>query len=231
MNQAEKAVLYLRVSTDDRDQNPERQAMLLQTWCDKHGVEVVATVVDNGTSATKTNPFERPKFMEALEMAEAISANILIEKLDRFCRQGGHEYGWAITELKRRPNSVELWIVSKGGPEDQAREVIGPIMDTMEAEVAAKNMRDHSERVASGMATAAKHGTKTGRPIGRQPKPITAKELAAAKAAARGVRGITNAINEGRGLFKKADIQAAIKKHGVSKSLVAEYLNGARVAE
>lgn len=228
MKQAEtKAVLYLRVSTDDKGQNPERQEDILKAWCREHGVKIRGIYTDMGTSATKTNPFERPVFMEALGAAQVEGAAILVEKHDRFTRQGSHEYGWAITELKRQSPPVDLWIQSKGGLQDQAREMVGAITDAIEAETASKWSRDHSGRVASGMQTAKKNGKHVGRP----PKRLTAAELELARILAKdgkGVRYIATIINKGRGLYDRADLATAIRKHGVSKSLVHEYLAGRR---
>lgn len=228
MKQAEqKAVLYLRVSTDDKGQNPERQRDLLKEWCDENHVQPVEAFTDLGTSATKTNPFERPAFMDALEAAQACGGAILVEKHDRFTRQGSDEYSWAKVEMKRQNPPVALWVASKGGLEDQDREMISAITDTIEAEAGAKWSRDHSGRVSSGMKTA----KKAGKHVGRPKKQISEAEYELArilKADGKGVRYIAGIINKGRGLYDRADLATAIRKHGVSKSLVHEYLNGQR---
>lgn len=230
MKQADKAVLYLRVSTDDKNQNPERQRSDLETWCEKHGVSVVGSVVDEGTSATKTNPFERPAFLEAVESAQKEGAAILVLTHNRFTRQGSDEAAWARVELKRQNPPVAVWVASKGGPLDQDREVVGAIQDAVEDEFSRKWSKDHGSAVASGMRQARKEG----RAIGRPGKFITAKELEAARlklGPKAGVRKVRAEINRARGLYERADVESAIKKHGVSKSLVHEYLAGLRVAE
>lgn len=227
MQAENKAVLYLRVSTDDKGQNPERQKDLLESWCKDQGVQLLGIFTDVGTSATKTNPFERPVFLEALRVAQLERAAILVEKHDRFTRQGSHEYGWAITELKRNEVPVDLWIASKGSIEDQSREMVGALTDAIEAEAGAKWSRDHSSRVASGMKTA----SKAGKHVGRPPKKLSEQEYELARilsADGKGVRYIASIINKGRGLYDRSDIQHAIRKHGVSKSLVHEYLTGKR---
>lgn len=223
-----KAVLYIRVSTKDKGQNPERQAELLQEWCQRHGVEVLDQYRDIGVSATHTNPFERGAFQMARDRARRAGAVILVEKHDRFTRQGSHEYGWAITELKR--DNVDLWVAAKGGPEDQAREVVGAITDAIESEQAAKWARDHGSRVASGMRTA----KRAGKHIGRPRKCLSAKEVEKARdlqAQGMGVRAIATQINKDRGLYDRADVDHAIRKHGVKKSLVHAYLSGKREVE
>jgi len=229
MKQA-KAVAYLRVSTKDKGQNPERQREILQEWCDLHGVELVGSWVDEGTSATKTNPFERSMFLSAVRSAQTNGAAILVEKHDRFTRQGSHEFGWAITELKRSEPSVELWVASKGGPEDQDREFIGAVTDAMEAESASKWARDHGARVRSGMRTAKKAKKHVGRPR----KALSVDEFDLARELqlqGKGVRAIATHINRVRGLYDRADPENAIRKHGVRKSLVHQYLAGDRTVE
>ncbi len=37
----ERVVVYQRVSTDDRDQKPERQVEALQRWADQNGAEIM----------------------------------------------------------------------------------------------------------------------------------------------------------------------------------------------
>lgn len=228
MKKAEtKAVFYLRVSTDDKGQKPERQKEILDDWCKAHGVEPIGSFIDEGTSATKTNPFERRVFETVVKCAQANGAVILVEKHDRFTRQGSHEFGWAITELKRQLPPVKLWIASKGSPEDQDREFLGALQDAMESESASKWARDHGSRVKSGMRTAKRSGVHIGRPK----KCLTQDELDLAKklqGEGKGVRAITTQINKARGLYDRADPENAIRKHGVKKSLVHEYLAGKR---
>jgi hypothetical protein len=63
------AVPYLRVSTDDKGQDPKRQLEVIRPWAEREGVTLLDAVLDEGTSATKTNPFERKKFLGACERA------------------------------------------------------------------------------------------------------------------------------------------------------------------
>lgn len=226
MKQAEKAVLYLRVSTDDKNQNPERQRSDLTKWCEKHGVQICGSAVEE-ISATKTNPFERPAFRAAVELAKQHQAAILVLTHNRFTRQGSDEAAWARVELKRQTPPVAVWIASKGGPEDQNVAVVGAIQDAVEDEFSLKWARDHGTAVASGMRQAKREG----RHVGRPGKSITAAELELARdleKTGKGVRHIATVINAGRGLFNRADVPTAIRKHGVSKSLVHEYLAGKR---
>jgi predicted site-specific integrase-resolvase len=57
------AVPYLRVSTDDKGQDPVRQMEVIAPWAAREGIELLAAVIDEGTSASKTNPFERERFL------------------------------------------------------------------------------------------------------------------------------------------------------------------------
>lgn len=227
MKETTKAWLYLRVSTDDKDQKPERQRDLLVEWCEKNNVQIAGETVDEGTSATKTNPFERRAFLDALRGAQGAGAAILVEKQDRFTRQGSEEYGWAKVEMRRQEPPVPLWVALKGSIEDQDREVVGAIVDTIEAETAKKWAKDHGQRVRSGMATAQKNGVR----FGRKPKELTPEELNLARELYErkpkvGVRKIAARINRERGLLERADVTKAIRSEGVSRTLVWKYLTG-----
>ena len=230
MKADKKAVLYLRVSTEDKNQNPERQRSDLLAWCQGEGVEAVGVVVDEGTSATKTNPFERPRFLDAMQIAQEHGAAILVLTHDRFTRQGSDEAAWARVEMKRQTPPVALWVASKGGVEDQDREVVAALIDTVNAETDRKWAKDHGRSVASGMRQAKMEG----RHIGRPRKVLSADELRLAMelhAAKKGVRHIASVINGRRGLYRRADVAAALRKHGVSKSLVHDYLTGKRAVD
>jgi DNA invertase Pin-like site-specific DNA recombinase len=53
------ALPYLRVSTDDRGQDAERQLEVIRPWAAREGVTLLDAVPDEGTSASKTDPRRR----------------------------------------------------------------------------------------------------------------------------------------------------------------------------
>ncbi len=62
-----KGALYARVSTDDWDQNPETQLLILRDFCKVCGHEIVEEFVDEGKFGKDPN---RPAFKALLEEAK-----------------------------------------------------------------------------------------------------------------------------------------------------------------
>lgn len=98
-----KALPYLRVSTDDKGQEPLRQLDVIRPWAAREGVELLDPEIDEGTSASKTNSFDRARFIAACERAKAEGADaIVVEVGDRFGRRGSMESAWAEYEMGLR---------------------------------------------------------------------------------------------------------------------------------
>lgn len=214
-------VRYVRVSTDDRGQNPERQVQLLDAWGEAHAATAVGTVVDEGTSASKTNPFERPAFMRALEQAKAAGADILVVSVSRFTRQGAEEDAWAKVEL-RRTHGVRLLVAEYGGPEEQDGHGFQVLRAAMDAEGGHTWAVQHGAAVASGMVTAKKAGVHVGRPA----KTFTEHEdalMVDMHGNGAGFRTIAHRISTDRGAFRVADRKRQVKI-GVSYMAVARRL-------
>jgi len=214
------AVPYCRTSTDDKAQVPERQLERIRPWAERESVTLLDHVIDEGSSASKTNPFERPKFLLACERAVALGATaIVVETADRFTRQGAKQDFWAEIELQRRFN-LRLFRADK--PLSQHNTLVGDVVDALKAEGAREWVEEHARKVKSGMQKAAKDGKKFGRP----PKNLTAFELARARemrAKGLGWRKIAHALSEGRGAFRVYDTKA-VKRRTVSHSHVRRQL-------
>ena len=82
-----KAVLYVRVSTDEQALGPEAQRAAADRWCAARGVELVAVCEDLGVSGGA--PLDRcPGLLEALRQLEAHGAGVLlVAKRDRLARE------------------------------------------------------------------------------------------------------------------------------------------------
>ena len=81
----EKAVIYLRVSTDE--QTEESQLEPCKNYCKEKGWEVIKIYRDHGKSAYKENTV-RPQFEQMLKDAERQQfQHIVVFNLDRFSRQ------------------------------------------------------------------------------------------------------------------------------------------------
>ena len=164
-------VAYLRTSTKDKGQDPERQLEKIEGWASREGFEIRETLTDLGTSASKTNPYERPVFMKACEAARASSAaGIVVETADRFTRQGTDEFGWAKVELSRR-YELELYQADIVGAVRST--IAGEIVPAVQAAASHQWAKDQSEKVRAGMERARNRKVRLGRPT----KPLSPHEL------------------------------------------------------
>jgi len=81
-----RAVGYVRVSTDDQELSPDAQRHQLETWCAREGVDLVAVHVDQGVSGA-AELGKRPGLAEAIADLPVQRAGVLIvAKLDRLAR-------------------------------------------------------------------------------------------------------------------------------------------------
>lgn len=196
------AVPYLRTSTDDRGQKPTRQLEVIEPWAQREGVQLALPVIDEGSSASKLDPFSRPKFIEACERAVAEGAvAIVVECTDRFSRQGSKIDGWAEVELERRYN-LQLYRADK--PVQEHGSLSGDMTDNIKALLGRQWIKEHSSKVRSGMAKARKDH----KPIGRPAKPLSSAEVElveSMRAEGEGWRSIAHAVSTARGAFKVTD--------------------------
>lgn len=77
-----KVALYARVSTDDKDQDPERQLMKCRNYCEIHDHTIIGEWSEHHTG--DSDPFKRPECARAL--ASGADA-VVIYSMDRLTRQ------------------------------------------------------------------------------------------------------------------------------------------------
>lgn len=161
-----KLVAYLRVSTDDKGQDPDRQKRLIEAWAPRHNHEIVAWVKDEGTSGT-VPPLNRQMVLEALELAEQHNAGgIVVESTDRWTRGGWQDLGVSMFLLNQDHDGMKLLIADLPQGDEFVAELLGGIM----ASVAKEFRRRLVAQVKSGLANAKARGWPNGEP-GRDPKP------------------------------------------------------------
>lgn len=219
-----KAVPYLRVSTDDKGQDPLRQLDLIRQWCQREGPTLLPEVVDEGTSAFKVNPFDRPMFVRAIERAKEAGAEaIIVETADRFTRMGADEFVYGRMKLDIE-YGLKLWMADI--PYAEQGLITGQLIAYLRAYQGHDFSLRLSRRTKEGIALKKAKGVKFGRP----PKLLTPQELAMAmrlKAEGKGDRKIAQAINEARGVHRLATKEAQ-KARQVSFSVVRRAIVAAR---
>jgi DNA invertase Pin-like site-specific DNA recombinase len=213
------AVPYLRTSTDDKDQDPLRQLSSIQAWAAREHVQLLPHVIDEGSSAFKIGPFDRPRFMEAVTRAQAANAGgILVETVDRFTRpQDVDDFVYARMRLKRE-YGLSLWFADV--PLKDTDEFTGRIMTYVRAYGAGEYSKLLSKRVREGMKRKGAGTAKS--PFGRPRKLLTAMEIAyidAARQEETGYPTITREINRRRGVDQLVTNEAREKRQ-VSETLV-----------
>ena len=81
-----RAVGYLRVSTEDQNLGPEAQRVALERWCKAHKVELVAVLTDQGVSGGAQLD-KRPALLAAIAALKEHGAGVLlVAKRDRLAR-------------------------------------------------------------------------------------------------------------------------------------------------
>jgi DNA invertase Pin-like site-specific DNA recombinase len=155
--------IYARVSTSNGQQSTDNQLDELRAWAERLGHEVVEVYVDeaSGTKGAK----ERPSLQDALRGAHQRRYDVLlIWALDRLSRGGIGATADLLGRLGRAGVQVkslrESWL-------DTTTPGIAELITAIMSWVAQQERARIVERVHAGLARARKHGTQSGRPIGR----------------------------------------------------------------
>lgn len=224
-----KLLAYLRVSTDDKGQNPQRQFDVIKTWASTNGVELTGQVPEEGVSGD-TDPLERAGFRAAIEEARFKGATgIVVESPDRFSRGGIDAVGVAKWRLQKEER-LDLFFADMTLAEQDG--LYGSILRAIKAAMAKEWLDNHRKKVKSGMDRARANGSK----FGRKPKQFTDPEIDVIRRelakpvyrnkkgnsptpGRKGWKGIAHEINTMRGCFEIADPKFREKKM-ISESTV-----------
>lgn len=157
-----KAGLYARVSTADKDQDPETQLIVLRDHARNQGWDIAGEWVD---TASATDLRRRHRWRDLLDAAQARQVDVvLVVRLDRAFRSSKDTHD---TLAALDANGVKFLTVTQ--PIDTVsatgRLVLGILAATAEFE---KTLI--TERVNDGLARARRQGKKLGRPPGSKDK-------------------------------------------------------------
>ncbi len=152
-----RVALYARVSTSDKDQNPETQLLPLREFCAAQGWTIAAEFVDK---AGATDLRGRTAWRELLELASRRRVDVILcWKLDRCFRSTLHA---AETLEKLRGWGVGLRSYTEAWADSTSP--AGELMFTIATAFAAFERALIRERVKAGMARAKRQGKHVGRP-------------------------------------------------------------------
>ena len=151
-----RVAVYARVSTSDKDQNPETQLMPLRDFCVAQGWEIVAEYVDH---APANDQAHRVRWRDLLDdAAKKKFTLVLVFKLDR-----------AFRSVKHMHDTLAAWEVV-GVSFKSVREqfdtstALGRLLLNLLASLAEFELELIRERVKAGMDRARRQGKHIGRP-------------------------------------------------------------------
>ena len=155
---ADRACLWLRVSTDSKGQDPELQRADLERVCLEKGWEIVQ-VYEVAESAFGKKP--RDQFRAMLEDARQAKFDILVVwSLDRFSREGE----WSVSRIMA---SLQDWHVRFYSYSEEFLDTTGPLagfLIPMFAWLAHQESLRKGKSIQLGMAKARAAGKNLGRP-------------------------------------------------------------------
>ncbi len=155
-----KAALYARVSTVDKDQNPQIQLKALKDYCQAMDWQIFAEYTDTARAADLEH---RTAWLRLMKDASLRKFDILlIWKLDRAFRSLIHAKN-TIEMLKK----YGIHFRSLGDPGIDTNTPNGELLFNILASFAQYESDLIAQRVNAGMDYAREHGTKSGIPIGR----------------------------------------------------------------
>ncbi|MFQ6029711.1 MAG: recombinase family protein [Dehalococcoidia bacterium] len=151
-----RVALYARVSTSDKDQNPETQLLPLREYCSFQGWEIHREYVDQ---ASANDLGHRTAWRELLDdAAKRRFGLVLVFKLDRAFRSVKHMHdtldAWALVGVNFQSLREQF----------DTSTALGRLLLNLLASLAEFELELIRERVKAGMDRARKQGVKIGRP-------------------------------------------------------------------
>ncbi|MHB1708706.1 MAG: recombinase family protein [Thermoplasmataceae archaeon] len=190
--------LYARVSTKDKEQNPENQLIRLREYCKSRGWEY-REYVDFASGVKKERPALNKIFTELEELD-----GVLTLRIDRFGRSA-MQLAMNVMKLKDQGKffeAIDQGIRINPGEKDPQTQFLLTILSAV-----AELERDMiSDRVSDGIERARKQGKKLGRPTVLEGRKISAEDILKLRNSGKTIREISQYI-------------------GIKKSSVYNYLN------
>lgn len=151
-----RVALYARVSTSDKDQDPETQLMALRDYCSANGWEVARIFVDK---APANDLAHRTAWRVLLDdAAKKRFQTVLVFKLDRAFRSVKHMHdtlaAWEIVNISFRSVREQF----------DTTTALGRLLLNLLASLAEFELEMIRERVKAGMDRARRQGRRIGRP-------------------------------------------------------------------
>jgi len=157
-----KTVIYARVSTGEQD--AENQIMVLTTWADQRGYEVVR-VYQEDESAWKAG-HQRELARLIADAGKGRFQAVLVWALDRLSREGA----LAILSLVHKLSACGVKVLSYQEAWTEAPGELAELLYALTGWVARMESQRRSERTKAGLARVKAQGKRLGRPAGSKDK-------------------------------------------------------------
>lgn len=169
-----RAAIYARVSTADKEQNPETQLLPLREFCQAQGFEVLREFVDQ---APATDLLRRTAWRELLDQASKRKMDfVLVWRIDRAFR--------SVLDAANTLERLRGWGVGLRSYQEPWLDTTSPFGEALYCITVAYAQLERGilrERVKAGMDRARRQGRKVGRPSVTR-RPGFHRELEAVKA-------------------------------------------------
>jgi DNA invertase Pin-like site-specific DNA recombinase len=217
-----KVAIYARISTTDKDQNPEVQLAPLRAYCTTMGWEIYAEYVDTASAADLTHRTEWTRLMKDASLHKFDS--VLVWKIDRAFRSVIHAAN-SMQQLKNYRVGFRSYMepaIDTSSPSQAFMFNILSAVSELEREII-------RQRVNAGMGHAKEHGTKSGLPIGRKRFDIPFASICKALIKSDwcysdAARLINREFNRDKNPVSPAFVFSRIKRSGKTKEeIMAEY--------
>lgn len=150
------AILYARVSTDDKDQTTETQIRNMRAWCEEQGVEIIAEYEEEKSA----KDMDRPKLDACIGRIARGGINILLAWNESRLSRDMEDMS-SITKLIRSYGTVIRYVSNAVEPENSTGQLLNSI-NTWQSQEERKKL---SLNTKVGMETAKAHGIHCGRKL------------------------------------------------------------------
>ena len=161
--QRQRAVAYLRASTEEQTGSYEAQEADIAAWADENNIEIVEFCIDRAISGT-ADLNDRPQLVVAIELTKRLSLPwLVVQRRDRLARDAltaAH-----IEYLVRRNGARVISTTEGAAPLTPERELTTAVINAV-AQFEVSLLR---ERTKAGLRAAVARGVKLGRPRGPRP--------------------------------------------------------------
>ncbi|MGE3805857.1 MAG: recombinase family protein [Gemmataceae bacterium] len=141
-----KAAVYIRMSTDDQADSPDRQRSQIRPYCERQGYKVVKEYVDLGMRGWDDT---RPEFQKLLRDAKDGQFDVIVvDELSRLSRQSPMEY---VVTVAHPLSQADVALESVAEGRQDWNELVGMILMAVRQDKANQESVTLGRRVATGM--------------------------------------------------------------------------------